>query len=144
MNYDPAKQMVPDSFWPADVKNTKRPGYQSIEEAYKLISVLPYWAVDMIADGVEPYQMDRDMPPEWANRGLPTMQQVRAAKEFLSAGDKGTPKEISDRTDGPVAQKLEVGVKQFVLEAPPKAENVGEWEKLFGPAIDAETLPPAE
>lgn len=84
---------------PASATAARKPAnYLTAEQAYSLVSSLPYEDAALIADGKMPHD------PSWGERPV-TAQMVRAARELLST--KGNPVEINGRMDGPMVRVIE-------------------------------------
>lgn len=104
MSESRAPALWPSAVLPGDPEPlpapTKPPGYVTAEQAYSFISTLPYEVALQVAKGETPTHA------LWGDRVL-TMMHVRAAREFMSAGEKGSPAEINARMDGPIKQVVE-------------------------------------
>lgn len=98
-------------------------GYVPASVAYTVVSTLSLKDVQKIADG------ERPEDPKWPEDRVVTMQYVRAAREQLAAGARGTPSEINNRTDGLLVQEVRTHSVSFVVEVP-AVPSVEDWQTM--------------
>lgn len=104
-------------------------GYVPIAAAYTVVATLPLPDVERLSRGETPESL------LWPSDREVTMQYVRAAREHLSAGRRGTPGEINNRADGVLTHEIRSQTVSFVVEVPATL-NLGDWQlqaaKEFG------------
>lgn len=97
-------------------------GYVPIAAAYAVVATLSLADTERVAKG------ERPKSPLWPADREVTMQYVRAAREQLSAGSRGTPSEVNNRTDGMLVQEVRTQSISFVVEVPAVA-SMEDWQE---------------
>lgn len=87
-------------------------GYIPIGMLYQMVQVLPYEDILRLQEGKAP------LDESWPKTRKVTGQWVRVAQEVMSAGKRGVPQEINNRTDGVLAQEVRSQSVSFVVEIP--------------------------
>jgi hypothetical protein len=96
-------------------------GYVPINVAYTVVASLPLADVKRVSEGEKPKSA------RWPKDREVTMQYVRAAREHLSAGARGTPSELNNRSDGMLVQEVRTQSISFVVEVP-SVMSSDEWQ----------------